>query len=410
MQKISRFLRPIIELGLLALFTLFLILLFRSRPRPTGLLTQAEVTLSVAYPAADTPLPAENTLQTYPPPGEAVLPAPRLPRRVQALAEKRAALEGASAVMLEGGRLWQLPAEGPVTRLTAYNDVAVLYGWNFDGTKLLFGRGLYETEGGLANSTELWVYDLVIGEERRLVDSTKVWSAAWSPVDDRVAYCEYGETPRVNVVSVNGETLVKRNEYVFSDISWSPDGSAIAISVGGPYVEDIDGRYSVLGIWWLEKNELQLITDFNQESHYYPIWLTDGTQIIFTRIIFSSEDQEKSGLYLFDTQTQLLAPFYKNTQFVVNSMVRSPRSDTLVYWLGYEIYVMELGSSPISIGIGSFPTWHPNGKTICYLDEQGLYQIRELDLQVADQIIGGGFTATTIPLGLEILFNKDNAK
>jgi Tol biopolymer transport system component len=166
----------------------------------------------------------------------------------------------------------------------------------------------------------------------------------------------------------------------------------------------------VLGIWWLEKNELQLITDFNQEAHYYPIWLTDGKRIIFTRIIFSSEGQEKSGLYLFDTQTQLLTPFHKNTQFVVNSMTRSPRSDTLVYWLGYEIYVMELGSSPISIGRGSFPTWHPNGKTICYLDEQGLYQIRELDLQVADQIIGGGFTATTIPLGLEILFNKDNAK
>jgi len=403
MQKITRFLRPIIELGLLALFTLFLILLFRSRPRPTGLLTQAKVTLPVAYPAADTPLPAENTLQTYPPPGEAVLPAPRLPRRVQALAEKRAAFEGASAVMLEGGRLWQLPAAGSVTQLTAYSDVAVLYGWNFNGTKLLFGRGMYNTVGNFpAETTELWIYAANTNQSFRLFDSQKIMSASWSPVDDRLAFYEHGENPVLVVTTSDGKILTKR-ENLFWDFTWSPDGTAIAVRYSGNELFVFGTQYTVLGLWWLEKDELQLLSNATREDHSNPVWTIDGRRIIFTRL-FGGNEAGIDGLYIVDISTHQIDLLPHSPELITFGVNRSPRSDTLVFNLGEDLYTMVVGQKPSLIGKGSNPIWHPNGITIFYTDKNDVEQAVALQTSVTDQFAGGSFGVRSIQNQPKIFF------
>ena len=403
MQKISRFLRPIIELGLLALFTLFLILLFRSRPQPAGLLSQAEATLPVAYPAAATHLPVENDIQTYPPPGEEEAPATRLPRRVQALAEKRAALEGASAVMLEGGRLWQLPAEGPVTQLTDYNDVAVLYGWNFDGTKLLFGRGLYTTTGNfLAETTELWIYVESTNQSFRLFDSQKIMSASWSPVNDRLAFYEHGENPNLVVATSDGRILTTR-ENLFWDFTWSPDGSAIAVRYSGNELFVFGTQYTVLGVWWLEKDELHLLSNATREDHSNPVWTIDGRRIIFTRL-FAGNEAGIDGLYIVDTITNQIELLPHSPELITFGVNRSPRSDTLVFNVGENLYTMELGQKPSLIGKGSNPLWHPNGMTIFYTDKNDVDQEVALQTAVIDQFAGGSFGVRSIQNQPKIFF------
>jgi hypothetical protein len=64
--------------------------------------------------------------------------------------------------------------------------------------------------------------------------------------------------------------------------------------------------------------------------------------------------------------------------------------------MGDEVYVMELGHEPILIGKGSQPVWHPDGKTLFYVEDGGLYQTESLDVPVEDKVIGGYFSASTI--------------
>jgi Tol biopolymer transport system component len=219
-----------------------------------------------------------------------------------------------------------------------------------------------------------------------------------------VAFCKYGETPNIYVISLEGEILQKRDEYFFSDLIWSPDGSAIAVSLGGPDLVDHDTKYSVLAVWWLEKDEIQLMSDAKREVHYYPIWLTDGSHILFTRLLSSESEGEKSGLYLVDIQMMQMEPLQKGPPTIVSRIIRSPRSDTLVFWRKKEIFVLEIGKEPISIGKGSQPVWHPDGKTIFYIEESGQYRIFSLDFPAGDQVIGGYFSSSTIHLQPGIYF------
>jgi hypothetical protein len=88
-------------------------------------------------------------------------------------------------------------------------------------------------------------------------------------------------------------------------------------------------------------------------------------------------------------------------------MMRSPRSDNLVFWIGYDVYVMESGKEPILIGTGSLPVWHPHGKTIFYIEESsGLYQMISFDFPVEDQVMGGYYSASTIHLQPTLFFQS----
>jgi hypothetical protein len=75
--------------------------------------------------------------------------------------------------------------------------------------------------------------------------------------------------------------------------------------------------------------------------------------------------------------------------------------------MNHEVYIMESGKEPVIIGNGGLPVWHPDGKTVIYLGEDGLYTVKSLDIPVGDQIIGGNFSASTIPFQPRIFFQDD---
>jgi len=318
-------------------------------------------------------------------------------------------LGNVSTVALDHGRLWLVPPDDQVKTLTDFGEVAAIYGWNYDGSKLLFGRGLYETRGEFAKATELWVYDAHSEEAYRLVDSRQIWSASWSPVDDRVAYCEYGETPTLFVISLDGKVQHKHADF-FPDFAWSPDGTAIAVPYSGPEMHEFDTNFTVLGIWWLEKDELQLLNDAIREDHSYPIWTIDGNHVIFHRSFGPGSAEGEDGLYIADITTSKMSLYPNDPEYAASGLMRSPKGDFFLYQLGYDIYVIDYGKEPILIGKGSKPVWLPDGKNVLYNDERGQIQIVKLNFPVKNQVIGGNFSAITIHLQPDIYFKMGGSK
>jgi len=409
MNKGQSFWRFLLEVSALAILALVLVLSFRNLLPSSESISQTNGVYTSPQALVSSEQISEETLNSnsYPPP--MTPPSPRVPDFIQTLMKRKPLIENRKFIALDKGRMWIGKDTHQLEEIAGLEDVAAIYGWNHDGTKLLFGRGLYD-RGELAKSTELWIYDLKGQKTYQLVDSTKILSASWSPVADLVAFSEDGDPPTISVVSLDGKVQEKRDEYLFSNLAWSPDGSAIAVSYSGPDMVDFDTRYSVLGIWLLEKDELQLISNAKREDHTSQIWLTDGRHILFTRIFGPGSVGGSSGMYIVDTETMEITPLQNGPKYIINRMMRSPRSDDLVLWLGNEIYFMELGKEPILIGKGSHPVWHPNGKTILYVDENGIFQIKDFDIQVKDQAIGGNFTASTIHLQPTMFFTEGNNK
>ena len=412
MRKINQFIRLIISLGSLAIFIFVVMQILQLRPGSQALFSSSETTQVNPYPIPENSIVENDALvdpflnpNPYPSPTDSIMDSP-LPGQIQMLIDKRSELTDVTMVTIDRSKMWLIPSNDMPKIILGLTDVATIYGWNFEGTKLLFGRGLYETSGELAKATELWIYDSITDEEYLLVDSKQIWSASWSPVNNLVAFCEYGEPLTVSVVSLDGKTLFKK-ENLLPDLTWSPDGSAIAVRYSGPKMFESNTRYSVIGIWWLEKDELQLLNDFTREDQSYPFWTIDGNHIVFHRSFGPGSEQGENGLYIFDIATRKMSLYPNDPKLFTSDLIRSPKADGFVYSLGREIYFMEYDKAPIFLGIGSKPVWLPDGRKVMYYDEMGSIRIFEVNTLTVEKIIGGNFSARTIYLQPNIFFKKD---
>jgi hypothetical protein len=290
-EKIKGLFRWMVQIGAFALLIFVLALLFRTVANNNQPAAQTEATEVAPYPAVAEP--AILSQEPYPPPSSDGAGLPLLPEEVASLTELGSVLDRVTTATLVDGNIWVITPDHKARSLEpGFNDVSEIYGWNYDGTKLLFGRGLDPTLGDLATSTELWVFDINDNSSHRVMESTRAWAAGWSPVDDRIALCEYGDDPRMVVLSVDGEVIAK-HEHLYPDFTWSPDGSAIAVRYAGPEHIEFDTKFPVLAIWRLENDELQLISQATREDHSNPIWLMDGTSILFTRIFGPGSEEGK---------------------------------------------------------------------------------------------------------------------
>ncbi len=148
MKRRVLFLRPVLEIIAIAAFILLIILLYQFRPGGRALFSQEATSVQTAYPIQEeaTP-PTPNALegsQPYPPPTITPAPPP-LPARIQALEENRFALGDVSAAVLDRGIVWLFSPGKAASMLQGIGGVAALYGWNYDGTKLLYEKGSYST-------------------------------------------------------------------------------------------------------------------------------------------------------------------------------------------------------------------------------------------------------------------------
>ena len=133
-------------------------------------------------------------------------------------------------------RLFLTSRDGVGTSLADIDGLAWYPRFSSDGTRVAFAVAQAEPAG---SDADLWVLDVERGTRTRLTfgGTNHRFYPVWSPDGRRLSYAEgSGTTNRVLVTSADGsgetETLLDRDERQFP-MSWSPDGSALALYQGG---------------------------------------------------------------------------------------------------------------------------------------------------------------------------------
>jgi hypothetical protein len=307
------------------------------------------------------------------------------------------------AVTLYGGDIWLVEQGRASEAVTGVGDVAAIFGWNWDGTKLLLGRGRNVLGGDVGDTTELWLLDVASRQAKQLTASTLVKSASWSPVDDRLAYCEHGDV--LTVATSDGETLQQLDSTV-CDFTWSPDGSAIATETYTPDMIADDGlKTTVLAVWWLPDGRLQVFSDAKDENHSWPVWSTDGRRILFQRSCYAPDKQEQSGWYIAEVDSGLIRRLERTPRYSAEEIRRSPRADQVAYRVGPDLYVMDAEGKTMSlVGQGHSLVWGPDGRTLFYRGPDNSFQVVAIETEVIRSTLGGAWPSPGLYIRPEYFF------
>jgi hypothetical protein len=366
-------------------------------PQPMGESPVTTTTAEIPYPPPTIPAPLPETPEIAPPTltptsiTQAPLPSEELSR-----------LMGRAAT-LRDGNIWLLEPDRKPEAFTDFGDVAAIFGWNYDGTMLLFGRGRIEQPEFVGDTTELWVLDVYIRQARQLTSGNIIKTAGWSPVEDRIAYCELGD---VLIVSDLDGKKYHQLERAICGYTWSPDGSAIAVETYTPDMIDSDGlKYTVLAIWELADEKLQVFSDAKDEAQYWPVWSMDGKRVFFERRYYDPKEQEQglSGRYVFDV-TSGQAKRLEGTVISSQEISRSPRADLITYRIGADIYISDFDGQSEIVAQGRSPLWLPDGKTLLYHAEDGGFQTVVVTDKVIELSVGGQQPVTSIYIQPEYFF------
>ncbi len=309
------------------------------------------------------------------------------------------------AVTLHNGDVWLVEQGHAPEAITDVGDVAAIFGWNWNGTKLLLGRGRNVLGGDVGDTTELWLLDVASRQAKQFTTSNLVTTASWSSVDERLAYCEHGDV--LTVATSDGETL-HQLESVGCSFTWSPDGSSVAVETYTPDMITDDGyKYSVLAIWWLPDERLQVFSDAKDEAHYWPVWSTDGRRILFQRSCYAPDKQEQDGWYIAEVDSGLIRRLEGTPAYSAEEIRRSPRADQVAFRVGPDLYVMDFEGKTIGlVGQGHSLVWGPDGRTLFHRDPDNSFQVVAIETEVTDSTLGGAWPSPGLYIHPECFFGS----
>jgi hypothetical protein len=363
-------------------------------PQPLGEAPTATMATEMPYPPPTISFKPRETHTPVPTLTPTPIPQAPLP------SEDLSRLMGRAAT-LRDGNVWLLEPDRKPEALTDFGDVAAIFGWNYDGTMLLFGRGRVKQPEFVGDTTELWVLDANTRQARQLTTGSIVKTAGWSPVDDRIAYCELGD---VLIVSDLDGKMYHKLEMVICDFTWAPDGSAIAVETYTPDMIDLDGlKYTVMAVWWLTDEKLQVFSDAKDEANYWPVWSMDGKRVFYERSFNDPKEQELSGRYVYDV-TSGQAKRLEGTVISSQEISRSPRADLITYRIGVDIYISDFDGQSEIVAQGRSPLWLPDGKTLLYRTEDSGFQTIVASDKVIGPVVGGQQPATSLYIQPEYFF------
>jgi WD40-like Beta Propeller Repeat len=292
------------------------------------------------------------------------------------------------AVTLYEGDIWLVGNDQVPIALTSVGDVSAIFGWNWDGTKLLFGRGRNDLPGDIGDTTELYLFDVALRQQTRLTTTNLVRAAGWSPVDDRVAYCEHGDI--LTVATLDGMVLHQRDS-VLCTFTWSPDGSSIAVAFYTPdMITEVGDKYSTLAIWQLSDGGWRQFGDATHVADIWPVWSMDGQRILFQRYYYDPGQQAGSGWYVADMDSGE-THHLEGAPASAEEIRRSPRADMIAYRVGPDLYVMDFEGQIAWMGHGHGPVWAPDGKTLFYRGTDNRFQVVVIETEVGEHAVGGAW-------------------
>jgi hypothetical protein len=308
------------------------------------------------------------------------------------------------AATLWNGNIWLVERGREPEALTDLGDVAAIFGWNWNGTKLLFGRGRKQHDWEfISDTTELWVIEMTGRAMRQLTDGSNVHTAAWSPVEDRLVYCD--QEAGLNVVTSEGRILYELPKGLCIRSTWSPDGTALAAAIyigedPRPSNELENAMFIVANV---SEGTTTVLTD--EGIPYAPVWSADGRHILFQRVFVTMAFGE-TPWYLADTITGKVTRLNNAPSFAGIDPIRSPRGDFVAVSTGRDLHVMDFAGNIHFTAQGHGLLWAPDGQTIIYYDETDRFQTESLSLEVLSNRVGGDLPAPVLHdfLGWNLFF------
>ncbi|MGW7535483.1 amidohydrolase family protein [Amycolatopsis sp. NPDC054798] len=208
-------------------------------------------------------------------------PANRRPRRrpdagpVRGIASPALSPAGDRIAFCALGALWVKPLDGPARKLAQDGFLIADPAWSPDGRHLVY------TSDRLG-SPDLWLHELATGIRRRITSTSGAAVApAWSPDDTGIAFHDHDGA--LFFASLDGTVRRLRGpEWYPGRVSWSPDGTKLAMAVARPYSarfrEGVNG-FLVLDVRSGEStvHEAAPHRSLSSRGHDGPVWSPDGT-------------------------------------------------------------------------------------------------------------------------------------
>jgi len=414
MQRAFSLSKGIIGIVIFTVLGLLLLLLFDSQTRTPSFSAQQPiltptriVTSTVPATLPVTVLPATS----IPTPGlTATLPAgtPTLgitattpavtpgvvPTPPPAIVLEGLTIQARKAVFLRNKDLWVVESGRGEKAISAFGDVEAIFGWNQDATKLLLGRGRKQQPGDMSDTTELWLFDWSAKQPRRLTTVSNVHVAAWSPIDDRIAYCE--QNNGLTLIDLSAKVL-SHTDKVLCGFTWSPDGSMI---VAEDYVQPPKPGF------YIEDTRLILINTKDATSavlaqlggYYGVIWSLDGKRFLF-QWQKPNHPWGESPWNLADVVARTIKHVDVSPWYASVGPLRSPRADLVGFSIGDSIYVIDFdGKTQFSAGAQrpAWIAWAPNGSTLIYRNVDGKLTAKEFPVPTANPEVEGGMPAPAL--------------
>ncbi len=298
------------------------------------------------------------------------------------------------AAFIRNKDVWVVESGRGEQALTTYGDVEAIFGWNHDGTRLLLGRGRKKHAGDMSDTTELWLLELSPRQARQLTTGSDVHVAAWSPLDDRIAYCE--QDNGLTLIDLSAQVL-SHSEKVLCGFTWSPDGSMI---VAEDYVQPPQPGF------YIEDTRLIVIntrdatrTVLAQLGGYYgAVWSVDGKRFLF-QWQKPNHPWGESPWNLADVVARTIKHVDVSPWYASVGPLRSPRADLVGFSIGDSIYVIDFDGKTQFSAAAQRPawiTWAPNGSTLIYRDVDGKLTAKEFPVPPASPGVGGGMPAPAL--------------
>ncbi len=393
MKRIPNLLGGLLSLAVVGVVLVLLVLTFGARGQPQ-VAQQPYPVATVTVPAL--PLPATPTLQPYPPPATPIPPmatptppvtiTPPLPiPTLVPIPVPPGILAGEKIAFLSDNNLQLINvASRALAPATVSGNINTLFGWSWDGSKILLGVGerprIPESDdpGGM----DLWVMNADGTSPLQLTEGLEVLHAAWSPVRDQIAY----GTRDLSIYVIDSDQTGRRELLAHSYLGpWSPDGSRI---VYRELAEDYSSvSLSVLNI--ADGARRQLISDevnfvgylWSQDVQ----WSLDGQSILFQS---RRSEQGTSVWWKIDISSGQLMHLDNETLRAIRAFSgfapRSPIANQVAF-SAYDfdfneiVWVMDFNGYARAVARGSAPAWSPNGNKLVYKGEDNGLWVINLD-------------------------------
>jgi Tol biopolymer transport system component len=209
-------------------------------------------------------------------------------------------------------------ADEPATRVTTALPWA--FEWSPAKEQLAFATGL----------RELVLFDPATGERRTVSTDPEISALSWSPDGTRIAVASTTSASVIDLVS--GATTPLGPMGQVGEISWSPDGTQLVFD------ENTDDRNRIVAVNADGSNRRVLVDQGSPQGPGAPAWAPDGSTIAY---------------------------------------VRTPLEPGSTHRFSFEVWVIGIdGSDPTRlfhggccIGDWSGPVWSPDGTRLAFFDD-----------------------------------------